>query len=87
MDEERPLRSAKDEKTADAIKGYMRFFDRYSAVEAQIKRAAAAEDEKEAFRKSTQEYGHVRIAKNEEGSKYLWNMTDLTLIVVKLKNY
>ena len=48
LDEERPLRSSKDEKTSDAIKNYMRLFDRYSAVEAQIKQAADAEDEKEA---------------------------------------
>lgn len=66
LDEERPLCSSKDEKTADAIKGYMRLFDRYSSVEAQIKQAAAAEDEKEAFRKSTQEYNHVRAAKNDK---------------------
>lgn len=66
LDEERPLRSSKDEKTADAIKGYMRLFDRYSSVEAQIKQAATAEDEKEAFRKSTQEYKHVRAAKNDK---------------------
>ena len=66
LDEERPLRSSKDEKTADAIKGYMRLFDRYSSVEAQIKQAAVAEDEKEAFRKSTQEYNHIRAAKNDK---------------------
>lgn len=66
LDEERPLRSSKDEKPVDAIKGYMRLFDRYSSVEAQIKQAAAAEDEKEAFRKSTQEYNHVRAAKNDK---------------------
>ena len=66
LDEERPLRSSKDEKAADAIKGYMRLFDRYSSVEAQIKQASVAEDEKEAFRKSTQEYNHVRAAKNDK---------------------
>lgn len=66
LDEERPLRSAKDEKTADAIKSYMRLFDRYSAVEAQIKQAADAEDEKEAFRKTTQQYSRVRAAKNDK---------------------
>ena len=32
LDEERPLRSSKDEKTADTIKNYMRLFDRYAAV-------------------------------------------------------
>lgn len=66
LDEERPLRSSKDEKAADAIKGYMRLFDRYASVEAQIKQAATAEDEKEAFRKSTQEYNHIRAAKNDK---------------------
>lgn len=66
LDEERPLRSSKDENTADAIKGYMRLYDRYSSVEAQIKQAAKAEDEKETFRKSTQEYNHVRAAKNDK---------------------
>ncbi len=69
LDEERPLRSSKDEKTSDAIKGYMRLFDRYSSVEAQIKQAAAAEDEKETFRKSTQEYNHIRAAKNDKEKK------------------
>ena len=45
----RPLRSSKDEKyLADAIKGYA-LFDRYSSVEAQIKQAAVAEDEKKHF--------------------------------------
>ena len=66
LDEERPLRSSKDETTADAIKNYMRLFDRYAAVEAQIKQAAEAEDEKEAFRKTTQTYNHVRAAKSEK---------------------
>ena len=66
LDEELPLRSSKDEKATDVIKNYMRLFDRYSAVEAQIKKAADAEDEKEAFRKTTQQYNHVRAAKNEK---------------------
>ena len=66
LDEERPLRSSKDETAADAIKGYMRLFDRYSSVEAQINQAKKAEDEKEAFRKSIQQYHHVRAAKNEK---------------------
>ena len=66
LDEERPLRSSKDEAAADAIKGYMRLFDRYSSVEAQINQAKKAEDEKEAFRKSIQQYHHVRAAKNEK---------------------
>ena len=66
LDEERPLLSSKDEKAADTIKNYMRLFDKYSAVAAQIKQAADAEDEKEAFRKTTQQYKHVRAAKNEK---------------------
>ena len=66
LDEERPLRSSKDERPADVVKNYMRLFDRYSAVEEQIKQAADAEDEKEAFRKTTQQYNHVRAAKNDK---------------------
>ena len=66
LDEERPLRSSKDETAADAIKGYMRLFDRFSSVEAQINQAKKVEDEKEAFRKSIQQYHHVRAAKNEK---------------------
>jgi hypothetical protein len=63
LDEERPLQAAKDEKVSDAIKSYMKLFDRYAAVEAQIKQAKDADDEKEAFRKTTQQYNHVRAAK------------------------
>jgi len=44
----------------------MRLFDKYSAVEVQIKQAADAEDEKEAFRKTTQTYNHVRAAKSQK---------------------
>lgn len=66
LDRERPLCSSKDEPTADAIKGYLRLFDRYSTVEAQINQAKAAEDEKEAFRKSTQKYNLVQAAKNDK---------------------
>ena len=66
LDEERPLRSSKDETSADAIKGYMRLFDKYSSVEAQITQAKMAEEEKEAFRKSIQQYNHVRAAKNKK---------------------
>lgn len=66
LDEERPLHAAKDEKAADVVKNYMRLFDRYSVVEAQIKMAADAEDEKEAFRKTAQQYNHVRAAKNDK---------------------
>ena len=60
------MRSSKDETAADTVKNYMRLFDRYSAVEEQIKQAASAEDEKEAFRKTTQQYNHVRVAKNDK---------------------
>ena len=66
LDEERPLRSSKDESATVAIQRYMSLFDRYSSVEAQIKQAAKAEDEKETFRKSTQEYNHIRAAKNDK---------------------
>lgn len=66
LDEERPLRSSKDESATVAIQRYMRLFDRYSSVEAQIKQAAKAEDEKETFRKSTQEYNHICAAKNDK---------------------
>lgn len=66
LDEERPLRSSKDESATVAIQRYMRLFDRYSSVEAQIKQATKAEDEKETFRKSTQEYNHIRAAKNDK---------------------
>lgn len=66
LDEERPLQAAKDEKVADAIKSYMKLFDRYAAVEAQSKQAAAAEDEKESFRKTTQQYNHVRATKTQK---------------------
>ena len=44
----------------------MRLFDRYTSVAAQIKQAAEAEDEKEAFRKTTLQYNHVRAAKNDK---------------------
>ena len=66
LDEERPLLSSKNESAEDTIKNYMRLFDRYTSVAAQIKQAADAEDEKEAFRKTTQQYNHVRAAKNDK---------------------
>lgn len=69
LDEERPLNSSKKEKPTDTIKLYMQLFKKYSAVEAQIKQVAAAEDEKETFRKSTLQYGHVRSAKTEKEKK------------------
>lgn len=65
LDEERPLRSAKDEKAADAIKKFMQLYGKYAAVDAQIKQAAQAEDEKEAFRKSLQ-YQHIRGARSKK---------------------
>lgn len=66
LDEERPLRSAKDEKMVDVIKKYMQLFDRYAPVEAQIRQASLAEDEKETFRKTVQQYNHVRAAKTKK---------------------
>lgn len=66
LDEERPLLSSKSESAEDTIKNYMRLFDRYTSVAAQIKQAAEAEDEKEAFRKTTLQYNHVRAAKNDK---------------------
>lgn len=66
LDEERPLRSSKDEKPADVIKNFMRLYNRYDAVETQIKRAAQAEDEKETFRKSIQQYSRIRAAKTNK---------------------
>lgn len=64
LDEERPLKEAKDEKAEAAIKKYMQFFGRYLPVEAQIQQAKAAEDEKDAFKKST-DYKHIQAAKNK----------------------
>lgn len=64
LDEERPLRAAKDERAEGALKSYMRLFDRYATVAAQIKRAGNAEEEKEAFQKATQKYSLVRAARN-----------------------
>ena len=49
LDEERPLRAAKDEKAEYAIKRYMQLYGKYASVEAQIKQAKAAEDERDAF--------------------------------------
>ena len=49
LDVEHPLQTHKNEKVTDSIKGYMRLLNRYAAVEKQIKQAAEAKDEKEAF--------------------------------------
>ena len=65
LDEEHPLRSSKNEPSRDAIKNYMRTLDRYAAVEAQIKQAEQANDEKDTFRKS-REYNYIRSAKNKK---------------------
>ncbi len=80
LDEELPLKSAKGETAQDAIKSYMKLFDRYSVLESQIKAAAKIKDEEEAFRKSTRSYDHVQAARsqrerdeNEETIKYLEN--------------
>lgn len=64
LDEERPLREAKDESGEAAIKKFMQLFRRYLPVESQILQAKAAEDEKDAFKKST-DYKHIRAAKNK----------------------
>ena len=64
LDEERPLRAAKDEKAEYAIKRYMQLYGKYASVEAQIKQAKAAEDERDAFKKSS-DYKHIRAAKNK----------------------
>lgn len=65
MDEERPLQSAKQENVKDAIKKYMQQFSKYNVVDAQIKQADKAADERDAFRK-TQQYEHIRAAKNQK---------------------
>ena len=65
LDVEHPLQTHKNEKVTDSIKGYMRLLNRYAAVEKQIKQAAEAKDEKEAFRKTTLKYNHMPVAKNE----------------------
>lgn len=64
LDEERPLRAAKDEKAEYVIKRYMQLYGKYASVEAQIKQAKAAEDERDAFKKSS-DYKHIRAAKNK----------------------
>ena len=64
LDEERPLRAAKDEKAEYAIKRYMQLYGKYAPVEAQIKQAKAVEEERDAFKKSS-DYKHIRAAKNK----------------------
>lgn len=64
LDEERPLRAAKDEKAEYAIKRYMQLYGKYASVETQIKQAKAAEEERDAFKKSS-DYKHIRAAKNK----------------------
>ena len=64
LDEERPLKEAKDESAEAAIKKYMQLFGRYLPVEAQIQQAKEAEDEKETFKKSA-DYKHIQAAKNK----------------------
>lgn len=65
MDEEKPLKNAKDENAENAVKRYLLLFDKYAAVEEQIKQADRAEDEKETFRKS-QQFEFIRTAKSEK---------------------
>lgn len=64
-DEEKPLHSAKAQKVDAVIKDYLLLFNKYASVEAQIKQAEQAEDEKEAFRKA-QAYKHIRGAKTQK---------------------
>lgn len=64
LDEERPLRAAKDEKAEYAIKRYMQLYGKYAPVEVQIKQAKAVEEERDAFKKSS-DYKHIRAAKNK----------------------
>ena len=64
LDEERPLKEAKDESAEAAIKKYMQLFGRYLPVEAQIQQAKEAEDEKETFKKSA-DYKHIQAAMNK----------------------
>ena len=65
MDEEHPLQSAKQEQIKDAIKKYMQQFGRYNVVDAQIKQADRAADERDSFKKS-QQYEHIRAAKDKK---------------------
>ena len=65
LDEERPLRSAKEEKSEAVIKNYMLLYNRFAAVEEQIVLAAQAEDERDAFKKA-QQYETIRIARNKK---------------------
>lgn len=64
LDEERPLKAAKNEKAEYAIKRYMQLYGKYASVEAQIRQAKVAEDERDAFKKSS-DYKLIRAAKNK----------------------
>lgn len=64
LDEEHPIKAAKEEKAEIAIKRYMQLYGKYASVEAQINQAKAAEDERDVFKKS-QAYKHIRSAKNK----------------------
>lgn len=77
LDEEGPLKEAKDEGAETAIKKYMQLFGRYLPVEAQIKQAKTAEDEKETFKKSA-DYKHIQAAKNK--SEYEDNEKRITIL-------
>lgn len=65
LDEELPLKAAKGESAQDAIKSYMRLFDRYAPVEHLIKVATAAKDEEDVFRRAMT-LEHIRAAKDEK---------------------
>lgn len=65
MDAERPLKSAKDEKTEKAIESFMRLYGKYESVAVQIARANQAEDEFETFKKS-ERMKIIRRAQNQK---------------------
>ena len=79
LDEERPLRSAKDEKGSATVKNYMLLYDRYAAVQEQTEQAAQAEDERDAFKKA-QQYETIRISRSqkeyEENEAYIRDLEE-----------
>lgn len=75
LDEELPLKSAKKEAEAAAIKGYMLLFDRYAPVAELAKAVDNAITEEDAFRKSTMKFNRVRAAKNDK--EYAKNLDEI----------
>lgn len=80
MDASRPLQEAKDGRQSDDIKRYLKQFERYAIVEKQINQAKAAEDEKEAFRKSVS-FNHIRMASGDK--EYKANETQIAELQIK----